>query len=73
MPDQEEEETDELLLLDEEMLDADPEDLPRRLLTNFAIYNAEVGALTMHTWILCPMSMGMGFFVDHKGQLQYSR
>ncbi|BDA51554.1 DNA (cytosine-5)-methyltransferase 1B [Coccomyxa sp. Obi] len=37
----EEEETDELLLLDEEMLDADPEDLPRRLLTNFAVYNAE--------------------------------
>lgn len=43
LPDQEEEETDELLLLDEEMLDADPEDLPRRLLTNFAVYNAEVG------------------------------
>jgi hypothetical protein len=40
---QEEDETDELLLLDEEMLDADPELLPRRLLTNFAIYNAEVG------------------------------
>ena len=34
---------DELLLLDEEMLDAAPEDLPRRLLTNFAVYNAEVG------------------------------
>ena len=43
MPVQEEEETDELLLLDEEMLDAPPEDLPRRLLTNFAVYNAEVG------------------------------
>ena len=42
-PKQEEEETDELLLLDEEMLDAPPEDLPRRLLTNFAVYNAEVG------------------------------
>ena len=41
---QEEEEMDELLLLDEEMLDAAPEDLPRRLLTNFAVYNAEVGA-----------------------------
>lgn len=41
---QEEEETDELLLLEEEMLDADPEDLPRRLLTNFAIYNSEVSA-----------------------------
>ena len=45
-PEQEEEETDELLLLDEEMLDAPPEDLPRRLLTNFAVYNAEVGAKT---------------------------
>ena len=41
---QEEEETDELLLMDEEMLDAPPEDLPRRLLTNFAVYNAEVGS-----------------------------
>jgi len=39
-----EEETDELLLLDEEMLEAPPEDLPRRLLTNFAVYNAEVQA-----------------------------
>ena len=46
-PDQEEEETDELLLLDEEMLDAPPENLPRRLLTNFAVYNAEVGARDM--------------------------
>ena len=46
-PNQEEEETDELLLLDEEMLDAPPEDLPRRLLTNFAVYNAEVGARGM--------------------------
>ena len=42
---QEEEETDELLLLDEEMLDAHPDDLPRRLLTSFAVYNAEVRAL----------------------------
>lgn len=40
---QEEDETDELLLLEEDMLDADPELLPRRLLTNFAIYSAEVG------------------------------
>ena len=30
--------------MDEEMLDAPPEDLPRRLLTNFAVYNAEVGS-----------------------------
>lgn len=40
----EEEETDELLLMDEEMMDAPPEDLPRRLLTNFAVYSAEVGS-----------------------------
>ena len=38
----EEEETDEMLLFDEEMMDADPEYLPRRLLHDFAIYNAEV-------------------------------
>jgi hypothetical protein len=37
------EETDELLLWDEEMADVDPEQLPRRLLTDFSIYNAEVG------------------------------
>ena len=34
-------ETDELLLLDEDMLDVDPEQLPRRLLSDFSIYNAE--------------------------------
>ena len=38
---QTEAETDELLLVDEDMLDADPEQLPRRLLSDFAIYNAE--------------------------------
>lgn len=36
------EETDELLLWDEEMADVDPELLPRRLITDFSIYNAEV-------------------------------
>jgi hypothetical protein len=30
-------------MLDEELLGADPEYLPRRLLHNFSIYNAEVG------------------------------
>ncbi len=35
------EETDELLLFDEELMDVDPEFLPRRLLTDFTIYNAE--------------------------------
>ena len=34
-------EADELLLLDEDMLDVDPEQLPRRLLSDFSIYNAE--------------------------------
>ena len=37
-------ETDELLLLDEDMLDADPEQLPHRMLSDFAIYNAEARA-----------------------------
>ncbi len=36
------EEMDELLLFDEELADADPEDLPKRLLSDFSIYNAEV-------------------------------
>ncbi|KAF8055388.1 MET1B [Scenedesmus sp. PABB004] len=35
------EETDELVLWDEEMADCDPEALPKRLLTDFSIYNAE--------------------------------
>lgn len=38
------EETDELLLWDEELADIDPELLPKRLLTDFSIYNAEVRA-----------------------------
>lgn len=37
----EEEETDELLLFDEEVMDLDPEYLPRRLLTDFSIYNTD--------------------------------
>eukprot|EP00878_Enallax_costatus_P030274 GHUV01032949.1.p1 GENE.GHUV01032949.1~~GHUV01032949.1.p1 ORF type:complete len:574 (+),score=238.91 GHUV01032949.1:1551-3272(+) len=36
------EETDELLLWDEELADCDPEYLPKRLITDFSIYNAEV-------------------------------
>ena len=39
---QEEEETDELLLWDDEMAGMDPEDLPRRRLLDFSLYNAEV-------------------------------
>jgi hypothetical protein len=38
------EETDELLLWDEEMADVDPECLPKRLITDFSIYNGEVRA-----------------------------
>lgn len=37
------EETDELVMFDEDCMDMDPEDLPKRTLTEFAIYNAEVG------------------------------
>jgi hypothetical protein len=40
----EEEETDELLLFDEDVMDLDPEYLPRRLLTDFSIYNADVSS-----------------------------
>ena len=34
---------DELLLADEDAYDVDPEQLPHRVLTDFAVYNAEVG------------------------------
>ena len=37
-----EDETDELLLMDEDAYDVDPDQLPRRVLTSFAVYNAEV-------------------------------
>ncbi len=33
---------DELLLFDEEVAELDPEYLPRRMLTDFSLYNAEV-------------------------------
>ena len=32
---------DELLLLEDDVFSVDPESLPRRLLTDFAIYNSE--------------------------------
>ncbi|MEW5318123.1 MAG: hypothetical protein WDW38_009370 [Sanguina aurantia] len=35
------EETDELVMFDEDCMDMDPEELPKRTLTEFAIYNAE--------------------------------
>ena len=37
-----EEETDELLLADDELFDVDPEALPRRVMSDFSIYNSEV-------------------------------
>lgn len=37
----EEDEADELLLMDEDMIDVDPEFLPRRMLTDFSIYNGD--------------------------------
>jgi DNA-cytosine methyltransferase len=39
--DKEEEEADELLLMDEDMMDVDPDFLPRRMLTDFSIYNGD--------------------------------
>ena len=45
---------DELLLSEDDMFNADPEDLPRRLLTNFAIYNSEVGLKSKHIICKCP-------------------
>ena len=41
-----EDETDELLLMDEDAYDVDPDQLPRRVLTSFAVYNAEVSPQT---------------------------
>jgi DNA (cytosine-5)-methyltransferase 1 len=52
----EEEETDELLLAEEDMLDVDPEYLPRRVLTDFSIYNAEGLLATLE---LLPMASGV--------------
>ena len=35
-------ETDELLLADDQIFDVDPEALPRQLLSDFSVYNLEV-------------------------------
>ena len=37
-----EEETDELLLADDDAYDVDPDQLPHRILTDFSVYNNEV-------------------------------
>lgn len=55
---QTEAETDELLLVDEDMLDADPEQLPRRLLSDFAIYNAEARPCPSPPAPACPLLSG---------------
>jgi DNA (cytosine-5)-methyltransferase 1 len=54
--DKEEEETDELLLFDEELAGLDPEYLPRRLLTDFVIYNADGLFASLE---LLPMARGI--------------
>jgi DNA (cytosine-5)-methyltransferase 1 len=57
----EEEETDELLLYDEELAEYDPECLPRRLLTDFSIYNSDG---LMATLELLPMLAGVDTDVE---------
>jgi hypothetical protein len=44
------EETDELLLWDEEMADVDPECLPKRLITDFSISN--VSGMLLHLMVM---------------------
>ena len=57
----EEEEMDELLLYDEELAELDPEHLPRRLLTDFSIYNADG---LMASLELLPMAAGVDADVE---------
>lgn len=57
----EEEETDELLLFDEELAEVDPEHLPRRLLADFSIYN---GDGLMASLELLPMMAGVDLDVE---------
>jgi hypothetical protein len=51
-PFQEEEEVDEMLLFDDDMMDADPECLPRRVLHDFAVYNAEVSTANSTSFVI---------------------
>lgn len=50
------EETDELLLADEDAFDVDPDSLPRHVLSDFSVYNAEVRLLLPEYSII---AMGM--------------
>ena len=58
---QEQDEMDELILADDEMLDLAPEDLPRRVLSDFAVYNAEGFCSSLE---LLPMWSGVDSDVD---------
>lgn len=57
LPSAEVEETDELLLADpEDLVGLDPDALPRRLLHDFAFYNAEVRAACLLS-MCCSVAM----------------
>ena len=62
-----EEETDELLLMDEELFGMDAEDLPRRVLSDFSIYNAEVRAASELQPQILGKSIGAGVAKAHEG------
>lgn len=52
---------DELILADDEILDMAPEDLPRRVLSDFAVYNSEGFCSSLE---LLPMWSGVDPDVD---------
>ena len=52
---------DELVLMDEDMMDLPPEDLPRRVLSDFAVYNSEGFCSSLE---LLPMWSGVDPDVD---------
>ena len=54
-------EMDELVLMDDEMMDLPPEDLPRRVLSDFAVYNSEGFCSSLE---LLPMWSGVDPDVD---------
>ena len=56
-----EDEMDELVLMDDETMDLPPEDLPRRVLSDFAVYNSEGFCTTLE---LLPMWSGVDCDVD---------
>ena len=52
---------DELVLMEDEMMDLSPEDLPRRVLSDFAVYNSEGFCSSLE---LLPMWSGVDPDVD---------